>query len=468
VVTSFWGRGAALERHGADRELAEQDLLVAKRPTVAASGPHVSRWSRWLVVTLLVSSAIVGGLSVHYRLSPQLVPVEGARVLMVPVLGLLRDADARATQELLRRYWGGDTGLLERNALESWRSLAAHEPGFRLLDAGGAGSLPVAVPFVYESAGAPYLRDLVDTYALRDVIAGAPDEYETMLRLGGWVGRLFDHGADALGRRQEYIPPSEVIRAGADGKRFWCEVAARLTVHAATALGWQARLVTASRTGYLWEHAVAELWSNQHRKWFVLDTDFNVVYEVDGVPQSAFELCKNGVALQQRGRLRIRAVAPPKPSLPTVDLLPFYAYVHVDLRNDWNSRHLRPGSPAGGDLSTWWTSRQGFGPVLTAKTRVDRQDTFDWPVNAVSMYALDAAGERGDTRTLRVGLVGYSPVFRAFQTAFDSGPWVESPTGEIRVPLSAGPHVLKARVVTASGSTGPEYAVSFDVAPRSR
>ncbi len=422
--------------------------------------------SRWFLAGVLLFAVVLGSVSVHYRVPLRDAPLAVTKLAATPVLGYFQDHDSRDAERRRSSYWTGPGPLLRRDGVESWRRIEHAEPGFRMIDPSGARALPADLPFIYESAAAPYLRELVEAHDLRHVIAGAADEYDAMLRLGAWVGGLFDHGADELGRQQAHIAPVDVIRLGVQGKKFWCEVAARLTVHAATAVGWQARLVTGSKTGYSWDHAVAELWSNQHRKWFVIDADFNVVYESDGVPLSAFELNRRGPALQQEKRLRVRAIAPPKRSLPTVDLVPYYEYVHVDLRNDWNSRFLGIGSPEGGDRNTWWTARPSLGPLITAKVREDRPERFDWPVNAVSMHALDVERAPGQTPTLRIGLAAYSPSFRQFETALDGGAWVAVSGSDVRVPLSAGPHVLKARVMTEAGFPGPEHTVGFTVEPR--
>ncbi|MDO8834248.1 MAG: transglutaminase domain-containing protein [Vicinamibacterales bacterium] len=421
--------------------------------------------SRWFLAGFLLSAIVLGSVSVHYRVPLWDAPLAVTKLAAAPVLGYLRDRDTHDAERQRAGYWVGLEPLPREDGVGSWRRIEKAEPGFRVIDASGARTLPAAVPFVYEAADEPYLRQLVETHGLRHVIAGAEDEYDAMLRLGAWVGGLFDHGADALGRQQARIAPVDVIRLGVQGKKFWCEVAARLTVHAATAVGWQARLVTGSKTGYTWDHAVAELWSNQHRKWFVIDADFNVVYETDGVPLSAFELSRRGPALQQEHRLRVRAIAPPKPSLPIIDLVPYYEYVHVDLRNDWNSRFLGIGSPEGGDRNTWWTARPTLGPVITAKVREDRAERFDWPVNAVSMHALGVTRATGGRPVLRVGLAAYSPSFGRFETALDEGAWVAVPGSDARVPLSPGRHVLKARVMTDAGFPGPAYSVTFDVGP---
>ena len=111
--------------------------------------------------------------------------------------------------------------------------------------------------------------------------------------------------------------PLAILKTGQAGAAYWCEIAAHTMTQAATSLGFIARLVTLSRDGYDWSHAVTELWSNEFRKWVLFDTDFNVVYEDDGVPLSAAELVDLNRDHEQ-GRVTFNHFAPSKPFLPNV------------------------------------------------------------------------------------------------------------------------------------------------------
>jgi hypothetical protein len=440
-------------------------VAIDSRPDVMA--PAARRRFRWRgpAVIAVAAFALWAGAAAYYRLGAFATIENLSRVAADPILARVYADDVRTAGEMRHRYWIGDAALFRADAVRSWRRLENAASGFRLTDLSGAGPIPLDVPFVFESPDAPYLRELDRTFNLQQVVGERSDEYAAMLRLGAWVGGLFDHGSDRLSKAENRITPVEIIRAGQNGRKFWCEIAARLTVQAATAMGWQARLVSASRDGYTWEHAVAELWSNQFRKWFVIDADFNVVYESRGVPLSAFELCHRGPTLQRERALEVRQIAPPKPSLPATDLLPYYGYVHIDLRNDWNSRYLPRGSPAGSDRNTWWTARPEFGHVLTAKVRVDDEATFDWPSNVVSLHARELVTERSGARQLRLGLVAYSPRFRTYAVQLDDGAWEEDADGDLLVPLQPGRHVIRARVITARGYPGPVYSVSFTLLP---
>lgn len=408
------------------------------------------------VLALSVSAWI--GLGAFYGLGPGALFGQVARVAAAPALAWLYAGDAERARRLVAGYRVGDPELVGRSSLAGWEAVEARWPGFHFERGGEARA--VEVPFVYEDRDAPYLAELRARYRLRELVAGAPDEYAAMLRLGAWVGTRWDHGVDAVPSGPGLCHPAAAVAAGAGGARFWCEIAAKLAVQAAVALGWQARLVTISRDGYTWEHAVAELWSDQFQKWFVLDTDFNVVYEDGGVPLSAFELCHYGEAFRAADGLRVRPIAPAKPSLPPVDLLPFYRYVHIDLRNDWCSRPLRRGSPVGGDLATWWTARPSMGPVLTAKTRIDDAALFDWRLNSVAIHARSVSAA-GAGLAIEIGLTAYSPGFAGFEVRLDDGPWRRVDGSRQVFGVAPGNHAIAARVLTAAGRAGPASRIDF-------
>ena len=242
---------------------------------------------------------------------------------------------------------------------------------------GQTSTQPNTPVFVPERPDAPHLQALRKRYDLDAVIAQASSEYDAQLKLAAWVGTRFEHGTDEVPGGRQVCDPVAVFQAGQNGARFWCEIAAYSMIHAASAVGWPARMITASTDGHTWEHAVAELWSTQHKKWFVVDTDFNVVFEHHGVPLSAWELVHDAPQLKQSGQLTVRRFAKFKEGLVPQDLLRLYAYAHADYRTDWCTRPLRQASPAGGDLNTRWTSRSGFEPKLTPITRASTRAEFE-------------------------------------------------------------------------------------------
>jgi Transglutaminase-like superfamily len=419
-----------------------------------------SRVTRLLALLAVVAVAWLAG-SRAFHLAPWAFASQAARVAATPVADSLYRSDVAQSAAIAAGYRVGMQPPAGTSSLASWQSAVGRIPGLELENPSGLVELNGRIPFVYETSSAQFLSAFRQTYHLDEVVKGAATEYDAMLKLAAWAGTRFDHGTDPVPGGNQVCDPSAVIAAGQSGSRYWCEIAARVMVHAANSLGWQARIITGSRDGYTWEHAVAELWSNQFDKWIAIDTDFNVIYEEAGVPLSAFELSARGEKLDQEHRLTVREIAPVKPSLPRKDLMPYYAYVHVDLRTDWCTRPLRAGSPAGGDQSTWWVARPTLPRILTAKVRVDDPAKFDWHVNAVALYALEARPVAGGAAQITTALSGYSPAFDHFEVSLDDAPWQRIDAAKYEAHFAPGEHTLRARLVTRAGYPGPASHVDL-------
>lgn len=375
-----------------------------------------------------------------------------ARIFVSRIFRYVHHGDIRDRQSLVRRHWVPDVPhpVPTQQELDHWKQAL---PGF---DASGpySGLAEAAeIPFVYEKTDAPHLERFRNAFSFPSIVAGAKEEYEAMLKLATWLGSRWDHGVAPVPGGTVLIDLVGVVEAGMKGNKYWCEIAAKTAVQAFASMGWPARLITSSRDGFTWEHAVLEAWSGRFGKWFVLDTDFNVVFESEGIPQSAYELCHDGPRLKAEGKLHPRMLGASKPSLPMIDLLPFFAYIHVDLRSDWYTRRLRFGSPVGGDLATWWTARPDFPRLLTAKVRVDDRKRFDWPVDS-SWILLEGVEKRAHEHLLRVRFYAYSPYFLSFQVSLDGGDWKAVDGSRLEVGLLPGPHSIGVRAALANGTYG--------------
>lgn len=400
--------------------------------------------------------------SIYWNLSISEFVVQSTDVSIRKALGYLYSEDSSEIVLLGAKYYQGSQGSPDVGTLNTRESIEKQLPGFKFTSNYDDNSIDRNIPFVYEAANAPYLLKFKIQYRLLDIVAEMNDEFDSMLAVAKWVGTRWDHGVNNLPQNGKY-DPIPIVESGQTGSKYWCEIAAIVMVQAATSLGWPARLVTASRDGYHWEHALAEVWSNQFQKWFVIDVDYNILYLADGKPLSAYELCHSGLQLQEAGKLRVEQFAPLKKSLSMQDLLPYYRYVHIDLRNDWYSRKLRRGSPAGGDLATWWTARPGLGRLLTAKIREDKPERFDWPVNIAYMVPDEIIRENvSSTYILKMSLAGYSPYFKEFQISLDNGlNWMTIDESSFEMRLEEGEHCIFAHMITSSGWVGPNTELCY-------
>jgi hypothetical protein len=373
------------------------------------------------------------------------------RTVAARLCALLYRTDAVRAAAIVRNYWIGDPDHDEVICP------AEGLPGARLEVDSSKLNIAAKVPFVYDNPDAPHLKRLRERFDLKSLVAGAPGEYAAMLNLSEWLGARWDHGTDEFPCRAGAIDAILAIERGMNGAKFWCQIGAKVAVQAFSAMGWPARLATASRDGRTWEHAVAEVWSNQFCKWMAIDTDFNVVFEADGKPLSAYELCHDAPALQRNGALRTRLLGSPKPSLPLIDLLPFYASIFIDMRCDWNARPLRRGSPVGGDLSSWWTARPDFNGTLSPKIRVDDRNQFDWPVNIASARITDVR-RLDDHYQVQCDVRAYAPYLASVQRSINDGPWINIEGEQFQMTLRPCDHRIAVRVKLLNGDFGPVSA----------
>ena len=92
-----------------------------------------------------------------------------------------------------------------------------------------------------------------------------------------------------------------VVEAGTalaldEGHSFFCTQYAQVMISSAASLGWVDRALALRRhqgvnqKGGSTEHTTTEIWSNQFRKWIMLDPTSNMYFEKDGIPLNAWEI----------------------------------------------------------------------------------------------------------------------------------------------------------------------------------
>src|SRR5262245_7314703 len=169
---------------------------------------------------------------------------------------------------------------------------AARQAGFKVRDL--KADLPVSVrarlPFVTSDYNDESLSFLRRQYPLEKVAAGQ-DEWHSQLLLKEWVHQAIPGGSPKI----SYNNARQILEHAAHGETFWCTHYMITYAECATALGWQARRIGVDRMhgpGGMGSshHGVAEVWSNQFRKWVVIDAQSNLHFEKAGIPLSAWEI----------------------------------------------------------------------------------------------------------------------------------------------------------------------------------
>jgi hypothetical protein len=194
-----------------------------------------------------------------------------------------------------------DTVLSTRNSAD------LNDVYFDVLDAEVGRFRLGAIPFVSESVTHPTLVELRRRFEL-DAVAGGGSDLERVRAVRAWIRSLSVH------RMPHRMPPWDALlildRASRQVDAFICMHTAVSLVQCCRALGMQARVVNLHQgvvAGILFppandsnvhvlEHVVTEVWLAEWSKWVAIDADHDCHYEINGVPQSAWEIHRQVVA----------------------------------------------------------------------------------------------------------------------------------------------------------------------------
>src|SRR5882762_6047797 len=145
--------------------------------------------------------------------------------------------------------------------------------------------------FKWDSFDNPKLKALREQYHLDEVVAPGKDEFEKQLLLLDWVNHRFKKFGKPSSPARGAL---DIIKAIDEGNTFFCSHYGDVFVSAAASMGWVDRCMALRRPDN-WgsgstEHTSTEIWSNQFRKWVMLDPTFAMYVEKDGVPLDAWEI----------------------------------------------------------------------------------------------------------------------------------------------------------------------------------
>jgi hypothetical protein len=352
---------------------------------------------------------------------------------------------------------------------------AAEAAGFRVESV--AGDVPKAVrprfPFTTSDYGDPALEALRKEYPLEDLVRDAPGEWSAQLRLKDWVFRKIPGGTPKSSPRTA----SEILKRAAQGERFWCTYYAITYTQAAQALGWQARKIGVDRKhgpegmGST-HHGAVEVWSNEFRKWALIDAQSNLHFEKDGAPLSAWEVRAEWLK-DQGARVDHVVGAPPHTakknpamvwSVPDRDEIATYYWLYIDTdaaQPGAGSRYilLQDETNAG---EIWYQNDSatqrgrlhvGYTRNLFQPTR--RVEDAYWTVGVVEAQIVAA-----DDRVVRLRLDSYCPNLEAFQVSRDGVTWhAAQDPASVEWPLQEGWNTLRLRTLSRRGVTGPETSL---------
>jgi hypothetical protein len=325
--------------------------------------------------------------------------------------------------------------------------------------------------FKFDSFDNPKLKELREKYYLDDVIAPGKDEFERQILLMDWTHRQFKK----FGRPSTNCHGAlQILQAIDEGQTFYCAHYAEVLVSAAASLGWVDRSLALRRhqgvnkNAGSTEHSVTEIWSNQHRKWVMLDPTSNMYLEKDGVPLNAFELRQewfyrggtNLVFVVGKERKKYQ-----KSDLP-IFLERFAGFGDLTVDPDEPDKYGFIGyipntdlMDAGYDYAKMFITKDTLCDGTKWHVRTLPANPATDPYFPIGQAALSLRAEDGK---LHVAIKTLAPNFKRYEVRMDRDEWKPSEE-QFNWLVHSGSNRLEARTVNRFGVIGPVSTAEVEV-----
>jgi hypothetical protein len=325
--------------------------------------------------------------------------------------------------------------------------------------------------FKFDSFDNPRLKTIRENYYLDEVTVPGRDEFERQVLLMDWTHKQFKK----FGRPSTNCHGAlQILNAIDEGHTFYCAHYAEVLVSAAASLGWVDRSLAlrrhqgANKVGGSTEHSVTEIWSNQHRKWVMLDPTSNMYLEKEGVPLNAFELRQewfyrggtNLVFVVGKERKKYR-----KSDLP-IFLGRFTGFGDLTVEPDEPDKYGFIGyipntdlMDAGYDYAKMFITKDALCDGTKWHVRTLPANPATDPYFPIGQAALSLRVQDGK---LHVALRTLTPNFKRYEVQIDRGGWKPSDK-EFEWSVRPGSNRLEARTVNLFGVQGPTSTAELDV-----
>lgn len=359
---------------------------------------------------------------------------------------------------------------------------AAESAGFQVVSI--EADIPAAVrplhpfkPLAYDDS---LLKELRTRFELEKAVAPGRSEWEKQCLLKHWIKEHITNGTPT----EPGDNAVQVLENSARGSKYWCSFYALTYMQCAQALGWTARKVGVDRLNDRnglgsRHHGVAEVWSNQYRKWIVIDCQSDLHYEKAGIPLSAWEVRSEW--LKNKGADVQRVVGAPatreikKPAICWWDVkdeddtaVYFWIY-YADNACNWDedlpTRFIFPQDSANAGR-TWYQGGSGkeqphWGYQKKLFLTSSDPAAFNWTAGLVEAKVTGAAPQ-----AIAISLDSYCPNLVGYEADLDSAGWKKLEAESLSWPLHAGVNSLKIRTISAGSVPGAEFSVRLHLAAR--
>jgi hypothetical protein len=356
---------------------------------------------------------------------------------------VLRTKNPRYTPVLRNVYINAELGILQRGSP-------------KVIDIRNEKIVYPSYTFAHQLSDEPRLKILRERWRLEHVIRGGKTEFEKILRLKRWVRHQWENGWDrgAL----QYVPPWDaMVVLELTGQRLslgTCTHYSSTFVQCCLAVGIPARI------SIITHHCVAEVWSNEYKKWVMMDPGCDTDdgrkgtrhFERNGIPMSALELHQAYVNDDYVGIVEVND--PEEFGDGMRENIGQYRQFCATRRNNFLTS-LLPEEPEHGtvpytyDGHLWYRSEAQPLPQFSQTSR--REGDFHWTLNQTVIHLQQG----GTPDTLNVLLDTVTPNFEAYLVQLDDGEWEEKPEAFVWS-LHEGENILRAKTRNSFGVFGIE------------
>ena len=366
----------------------------------------------------------------------------------------------------LPAHAGGQAPGLEARKPGDVAQLGTHRVTVREMDVTPVVRNEYSARYSFDCYGNELLETLREQERLDDVVAAGKTEFDKQVLLMDWTYKRFPLFGPPGGKPNSTL---EILKAVDEGKSFNCGFFARVNRDALAAMGYVVRgvgLKGAKSDGNGSEHSILEVWSNQYRKWIVLDPTLNVYFEKDGKPLNAYEIRQEW--FYNDGKDLTIVIGPARERHPVSDLPIDRAYHKGFGMLGINDRSIgkflyiayTPKTADGGpDYGRMFITKDALCEGLSYHTRKCPDDPARepyWPMCQADLKLAVADGAK-----LKVTVDTFTPDFAGYRSRVDGGDWREGALESWG--LHAGTNSLEVVAVNEFGLTGLPSKVVLDV-----
>jgi hypothetical protein len=328
--------------------------------------------------------------------------------------------------------------------------------------------------FKFDSFDNSKLTELRQRYHLDEVVAPGKDEFDRQVLLVDWVNHRF----------KKFGAPSapvhgalEILPAVDSGGCFFCTQYGEVMISAAASLGWVDRPLALrrpdNRGSGSTEHTSTEIWSNQYRKWVVLDPTFAMYFEKDGIPLSAYEFrqewfyhdAKDVTFVLDKDRKRYHKSDMPVlrgryPGFGDLMLDPGATNVYAFIGYVPNTNLL----DAGPDYGAMFITKDAICDGTQWHNRQNPADPAHDPYFPIDQAAVALVAEGP---SIHVSIKTLTPNFKTFLARLDGQDWKPAPDHLIWLP-HPGTSRLEVKAQNQFGVEGPVSTAVFECPANSR